>query len=146
MANVELFPGTKTVPEIWNVPCQELISRENLCDPAQRTEFPQLFFDLCPNQTIEGGFRIGVVEGTDLDNNTLAVKILFHPKINDQVLTFYWENETRKIALREKEPKIYVIPNGEGPSYAEPLTEKDFRNYLQKAMDVYYSTLSLQQS
>ncbi len=142
MSKVELFPGGQNVPDLFCEPLQALVEREDLTDPANRTEFPQLYFDICPDKSIEGGFRIGTVEGLDLDGNKLTVKIVFHPKINDQVLSFIGEKDVRKIALMEKEPSVQIIPKDGSEPFGEKLDDKKIRNYFKKAMDVYYSTLS----
>jgi hypothetical protein len=142
MAEIKNFTGGEKFILSESFSCETIINSELILDPSERAKFSKLYYTLCTSQIIgEGGFFVGDITGKDSDENELAARIVFHPKINDQVLTFLDDKANYKIALRESEPKLHVIPLDESKPFAEDLGESGLRLWMRKAMDVYYSTL-----
>ncbi len=146
MPKFELF---KSNEQLWRMPnpkpCQLIVNSVDIMNPEIRMQFPALFYELCTLKKMEGGFLMGEISCKEGDGTETTVKTLHFrntDKINDPILTFVDADRKIKIALREKEPKLYIIPNDIGTKpYAEELDEEGLRTWLQKAMDVFYKTL-----
>lgn len=143
MSEIKKFTGGEKQILTESYRCETIINSDLLLDSTSRANFSKLYYTLCTSQTIgEGGFYIGEINGTDLDGNNQTVQIVFHPKINDQVISFIDSETKQSIALRETEPKLHVIPLDGSRPFSEELGENGLRSRMRKAMDVYFSTLS----
>ena len=122
--------------------CQDIVDSPYLNETKIREKFPFFYYMLSPNPEEHGSMRSGTVTGVDKDGNHFKVNAFSSTKVNDPLITIRNDEEKRTVRLGEKDLRIGVYPfDQDKKSYVVDIDEEGLRDFLQKAMDIYYSTL-----